>query len=88
VHKNPTTLPQVSGREARGSSLLCPDFGVSIAYLLPEISVKAEELNEWEIRTLSHTAVGSIPVWPYYQCDFVDPEPSLSLSVVIGDTGQ
>lgn len=51
MDKNPTTLPQVSGRKARGSALLCLDCGVSIAYLHPEISVKAEEPNEWEIRT-------------------------------------
>lgn len=61
---------------------------MSIAHLLPEVGVKAEELSEWEIRTQGHTAVGSIPAWPYYQCDLVEPEPSLSLSFVIGDTGQ
>lgn len=69
MSKNPTTLPQVSGREARGSALLCPDFGVSIAYLLPEVSVKAKELNEWEIRTTLLWV--RLLCGPYYLYDLV-----------------
>lgn len=76
----------VAERDVRGTASLCPDFGVSIAYLLRDISMKAEELNEWEIRSLGHTAVGSIPAWPY-QCDLVEPEPSLNL-VITGNLGQ
>lgn len=69
MHKNPTILQwQVSGSEVKGSAVLCLDFGVSIAYLLPEVYVKAVELNE----TLSHTIVGSIPACSFDLCGFME----------------
>lgn len=55
----PHTLPrQVSGREDRGSALLCLDTGVSVVYPLPEVNVKAVELNE----TLGPTVGAQFPL--------------------------